>query len=292
MVKTRVVHVVAVTAVLMAVFAGRAVAVEHHPKGDYAPFADCPLSMESLSSCIAATIDDGELVVGRSTVPIDARLLLQGGLLEVEDGVAFFGAEDGNTLSKVPLKVPGGLTGLIPPEYLPKSLREMLAHDLSRGTTAVTLTAELAAPATAIDLSLGALILGEGVGLRLPVKVKLGNPFLGANCYLGSSSNPIVLSLTTGTTAPPLPNKELKGHPSSPTGIEGTQGAIAALSDISLVDNGFAAPGASGCGGAFSSAIDAAIDAQLGLPSPAGRNTAILGANVEIAGAIIVREHE
>jgi hypothetical protein len=291
MVKTRVVHVVAVTAVLVTVLAGRATAAEHHPTGGFAQFADCPLSVALLNSCVIATIDDGDLVVGRSTVPIDVQLLLQGGLMEVEEGqLAFFGAEDGNTLSKAPLKVPGGLTGLIAPQYLPKSLREMLAHDVSYGTTAVTLTAELAAPASAIDFNLGDILKERGVGLRLPVRVKLGNPLLGANCYLGSSSNPIVLSLTTGTTAPPIPNKELKGQIGPLVGLGAT--GILEISNVSLVDNAFAAPGASGCGGAFSSAIDAAIDAQLGLPSPAGHNTAILGANVELIGAETVLQHE
>jgi hypothetical protein len=41
------------------------------------------------------------------------------------------------------------------------------------------------------------------------------------------------------------------------------------------VDNSFAAPEASGCGGIFSIIIDPLVDSKLGLPSAAGKNTAI-----------------
>ena len=34
----------------------------------------------------------------------------------------------------------------------------------------------------------------------LPIKVRLVNPLLGAECSIGSNSHPIVLSLTTGTS--------------------------------------------------------------------------------------------
>jgi hypothetical protein len=43
------------------------------------------------------------------------------------------------------------------------------------------------------------------------VKVRLENPFLGSECYVGSNSSPVVLNLTTGTTSPPAPNKPIKG---------------------------------------------------------------------------------
>jgi len=45
----------------------------------------------------------------------------------------------------------------------------------------------------------------------LPVKIKLENPLLGGECYIGSNTEPIELALTTGATSPPAPNKSIKG---------------------------------------------------------------------------------
>jgi hypothetical protein len=63
------------------------------------------------------------------------------------------------------------------------------------------------------------------------------------------------------------------------------------------VNNSFAAPEAEGCGsqilfGLFTGIIDSAVDSQLGLPSTAGHNTAILNGNEEIAVAEAVRASE
>jgi len=59
------------------------------------------------------------------------------------------------------------------------------------------------------------------------------------------------------------------------------------------VDNLFAVPGAKGCGGkAFEAVIDPIINAKLGLPSPAGNNTAILNNTIKQATAETVRDHE
>ena len=49
------------------------------------------------------------------------------------------------------------------------------------------------------------------MALKMPVKVHLENPFLGKNCYVGSSTSPITWNLTTGETNPPAPNTKIKG---------------------------------------------------------------------------------
>jgi hypothetical protein len=292
MTKHRFMRVAAWAAMSLSVLAGASsAAAEHHPKGGFAPFADCPLSLVSLNTCIVAEIGSGGFTVGRKTVPISAKLTLQGGLLEDEEvRLDFIAAEDGNTLSKTALSVPGGLTGVVAAGYLPAALREAFNRAVSQNMTGVTLTAELAGPASAIALDLGNLLNEEGVGLRLPVKAKLSNPFLGANCYIGSSSNPIVLNLTTGVTSPPAPNRPIKGT-FGPLSFPG-EGLVLDVTSVSLVDNAFATPRASGCGGGSSALVDPAIDAQLGLPAPAGHNTAILNAKIELSGAETVREKE
>lgn len=277
------------------------------PKGEYAVFYDCPLSNSNVEGCLAAKTESGEFVIGtkKTRVPIEKTITLQGGFEEevaAEYRDPFVEAEDGNTLSKTPQRVPGGLLGIkceeIKNEYERKACEALFENKL----TGVTATTELALPAppeslSSIFLSEASLlnpILYEAYGipaLGLPVKVKLENPLLGNECYIGSSTEPIVLKLTTGTTKPPPPNTPITGK----IGNIGSraEGEILVIKNNTLVDNLFAVPGATGCGGkAFESVIDPIIDAKLGLPSPAGNNTAILNGTLEQTGAATAKEHE
>ncbi len=113
----------------------------------------------------------------------------------------------------------------------------------------------------------------EGTALSLPVKVHLENPLLGRECYIGSNADPIVLSLTTGTTNPPPPNKPISGS----MGLisEKDEFAFAEIAEHTQVGNSFSAPAATGCGGPLSFLIDPLINSKIGLPSPAGYNTII-----------------
>ncbi len=264
----------------------------NHPTGAYAPFAGCPLSSD-VNLCMVSDVTGGEVVVGKRVVPIGKTIELQGGL-NTETGtgeIEFVGAEEGKTLTKVALPVPGGLLSLVTPVLLPGVLQESVESLVHGGLSAVTATLELAAPPSDIKLSASNLLDREATALQLPVKVRLGNPFLGSNCYVGSEAHPIVLNLTTGTTSPPAPNKPIKGGWRTLAALEGA--SIITLGGTVLVDNAWAAPVASGCGGAFSSVVDPVIDAQLGLPSAAGHNTAILSAGtLELAAAEAVRLSE
>jgi hypothetical protein len=59
--------------------------------------------------------------------------------------------------------------------------------------------------------------------------------------------------------------------------------------NVAAVDNSFAVPTARGCGGALlAPVLDPIINGKLGLPSPAGKNAAILKGNVEQAVAYYV----
>jgi len=118
----------------------------------------------------------------------------------------------------------------------------------------------LAAPASSIGLDELALLTEEGTALSLPVKVHLENPFLGSTCYIGSNTSPIIINLTTGTTAPPPPNKPIKGKVGEVT--SNPAGNLLTISKNSLVNNSFAAPGTSGCGGIFAPIIDPLVNAQ------------------------------
>jgi hypothetical protein len=145
------------------------------------------------------------------------------------------------------------------------------------GVTGVNATTELAKPASAIGINTNNLIGEEGTALSLPTKIKLENPLLGGECYIGSEAKPVTFNLTTGTTAPPPPNTPIKGTVGDLELVE--EGEIIELAGVSLVDNAFSAPESSGCGGLFSFLIGPIINAKLGLPSAAGHNTAIQTGN-------------
>jgi hypothetical protein len=272
---------IVVSAVLpMAALASPALAVVHHPKGDFAVFADCPLSNPATAACIYAKTETGEFVVGKSTVPIKNAITLQGGIRESEGVQSFLAAEDGNTLSKTAQPVPGGLAGFVEC-YKISNIIERIACELAfeNGVTGVNAVTELAAPATSIGISVQNLLEESGTALQLPVKVHLENPFLGSACYIGSNSHPIVLPLTTGTTSPPLPNKPIKGAKGNLEFKD--EFKILVIKENALVNNSYAAPEAEGCGGVFSFLIDPLVDAKLGLPATAGHNTAILKGTLE-----------
>jgi hypothetical protein len=267
------------------------------PKGEFAVFADCPLKVTGILSCVYAKTESGEFTVGKKTVPLEKAQTLQGGFKESAGGeLEFVAAADGNTLSKTPQNVPGGLSGLVNcTEIKGSGILEILERGTCKsifenGLTGVTATTELAAPASSVHFFLGNLINEEGIALSLPVKVHLENPLLGSSCYIGSNSAPIVIELTTGATSPPPPNKSIKGKEGTPVGLEG--GEILKISNNSLVNNSFAAPKTNGCGGIFEFLIGPIINGQLGVPSAAGHNTAILNGTLEQSSAESVKAHE
>ncbi|HEX4437161.1 MAG TPA: hypothetical protein VH061_10230 [Solirubrobacteraceae bacterium] len=268
-----------------------ALAVTHHPKGAFAPFADCPLSNKEITTCLNAKTETGKFIVGNETVPIKNTITLQGGLFETGETVHFVAAEDGNTLSKTPQPVPGGLLGLVKCNEISNFIERIACEvTFENGVTGVNATTELAGPASSIGVNLANLVDSTGTALSLPVKVHLENPFLGSECYIGSNAHPVTLQLTTGTTSPPAPNKPITGNPGKLEFKEEFQ--IIEVQENSLVNNSFPAPGAEGCGGIFSFLIDPIVDAKLGLPSAAGHNTAILSGTLKETSPAAVKAHE
>ncbi|HEV2974546.1 MAG TPA: hypothetical protein VGX69_06065 [Solirubrobacteraceae bacterium] len=284
--------IAAMVALGLMAMATSAYAVEHHPTGEFAPFADCPLSNPAASNCLVAKTEGGKFVIGKETVPITNPITLQGGIEGFGSGEEkVIAAEDGNTLTKSPQKVPGGLAGLVKCNEISNFL-ERIACELifENSVTGVNATTELAAPASSIGLHTFRLIGAFGTALSLPVKVHLENPFLGSNCYIGSNTHPVVIEFTTGTTSPPEPNKPIKGNPGTFAFNEAE--TLLTVSGNELVNNSFAAPEVEGCGGSFSFLIDPIVDSKLGLPSAAGHNTAILQGTLKVAAAEAVKASE
>jgi len=260
--------------------------------GNYTKFAQCPYSNLEVKKCAYATTESGEVVLGSKKVPIVNPVVLQGGTLQPVEGVAqFVAAANGVTLSKSPQPVPGGLAGLINcREITEPFLRFSCELTLENGLTGVNSTLELAGPASEISMSETNIVGEEGTALELPVKVHLENPFLGSNCYVGSSSSPIIWPLTTGETSPPAPNTPIHGKTGNLEFFE--EGRIAELSGNTVVENAWSAPGASGCGGFLVEILlDPVINASAGLPAAGGRNTAILNNTIFTASANAVRKN-
>ncbi len=273
----------------LAVF-GLATTAQAKLTGNYVKFGQCPYKNLEVKKCILSVTNSGEVVLGSKKVPIVNPVILQGGAGKQVEGYApFFAATNGVTLSKTPQPVPGGLGGIINcKEIKDFFLRLACEAVFENGLTGLYATLELARPATEIVVSENNLAAEEGVALKMPVKTRLENPFLGSGCYVGSTGSPLTWNLTTGTTAPPAPNKPISGKAGFIEFLE--EGSIAVSKEAVLVDNAWSAPGASGCGGFPAELIlNPIINAASGLPAAAGKNTAILKNTLNIAAAAAVR---
>jgi len=285
--------VVAIAAIaVVAVLAIPAGASAH--TGIFAKFDQCPSTNPSVFKCLQSTTTSGKVVLGKKTVPIVNPVVLQGGVSLANEETffsEFFGATNGETLSKTPQPVPGGLTGLVNCKEISLGwLRASCEAIFENGLTGVNSTLELAKPASAIKVSEANLAGQEEVALQLPVKVHLENPLLGSTCYIGSSSSPLIWNLTTGFTTPPAGTAPIKGSSGKTTLLEG--GLVALIENALLVDNAWSAPSASGCGGFLVEYIlDPIINSSVGVPSAAGKNVAELKNNIYLAQASVVNKH-
>ncbi len=254
--------------------------------GDFAVFKQCPRNTAA-TKCFYSELTRSEVDIGGRALTTVNPSILQAGFEEGEEGelTPIFPAINGETLSKTPQPVEGGLLALMPPKTAPalKALWENFAKSpLNRLST----TMEIAGPANSVRFSYLRLALGEGTAIEMPVKIHLENPLLGKKCYIGSDSAPIVFELTGGTTSPPPPNLPIAGNGGSIEFLE--EGRILEAADSEIVDNSFSVPKARGCG----VLLDTLINKQMGLPSPAGQNTAILKATAKVTTVFALNRNE
>jgi len=258
------------TAMVIAAGAGLAGAAPASAKKvvdeNYLPFVHCPAFIKHLEACVLATTTSGEFHLGSKTVKIETPVTLQGGLMfppkdTPEDSRELIAPTDGSPiLIAAPMKVPGGLTGV---------------EGTETEATEVFATTELVGP---VIVNVANQVEEKGIAVELPIRVKLSNPTLGEECFVGSAAEPIALHLTTGATAPPGPNTSIHGS----KGTLSVADNIATFSGLTLVDNSFGAPGAHGCGGpGLETVVDAIVNAASGLPAAPGTNTAILNGSVK-----------
>lgn len=241
------------------------------PTGDYAQFNHCPQADPTVTSCLYSEVTSGSFQLGTSNVPINKKIVLQGGIGSDPDyNIFFVNAVGADTLSKTGLDVPGGLLGIMQGSGFTGALLAAFEAAI-HSANGVTATAELVGP---VQINLINFIIASGTALTLPVRIHLENPFLGSSCYIGSSTTPVNLTMTTGTTAPPGPNTPITGNPG--TTVFSPDGNLTTVTGFKLVNNSFSVPAASGCGyWPFVSLITAAVNLKEALPSPAGKNSAV-----------------
>ena len=249
--------------------------------GEFARFQYCPYTTAGVARCLVSDTNGGEVVLGSKKVPIVNPVTLQGGYAEFEEegpeaGFAkFYAATNGVTLSEAGQPVPGGLAGLVNCKEISNFLLRIACEaTFENGVTGVNSILQLAKPAS--DIRISEVHLGEGIGvaLKMPVRVRLENPFLGGSCYVGSSTSPIMWNLSSGETTPPAGTPPITGKIGEVSFLENAR--ILKLTGNELVDNAWSAPASNGCGGLFSFIIDPIVSASSGLPSAAGKNVARL----------------
>jgi len=223
-------------------------------------FSDCPTSNPAVLGCIDIQSVSGSLEIKGFTVPLGESLEIRGGLDSSVHPAIFYPPAGTNGFFARPVRIPGGILGL----------------ELPIPGNTVLGTAMLAGPASSIRIDIEFPL----ATVSLPVKIKLDNPLLGSNCYIGTNSNPARVNLTTGTTSPPPPNRPISGRTGELSFNE--EGALI-LRDSVSVDNSFAIPGASGCG--LLGIFNPIVNLKLGLPSAGGNNTMIVHNNVALKEA-------
>lgn len=252
------------------------------PAGHWAPFDRCPVDdpamlaadgVEKAALCLASSAESGTMVIGDKTVPV-AGTNLQMGLLG--DGVNYTSVSpEGSGIEADPVTVPGGLLNLMCPSDIPV-LTALCEKAADSRLNRVVATVEPAG--TPRDFS---LVAGLGVGqpiVTLPVKIRLDNPLLGSSCHLGSENDPILLR-PRNVSQPTL--TLTRYAPDGTTQAGGPMSNIE-LSGADQLDDSFTVPKAHGCG--FLGALDWAVNAQLGLPSPSGANSLVRTAAVTTTG--------
>jgi hypothetical protein len=243
------------------------------PGGIYTPFTDCPLhnplmrqSVGGLATgCIKSVSTSGSFTINGIPVSITHPVIVQFGVWDPPNASPnqFSGGvlppADGKELITEPEPTPGGLPLLLSCPGSTPGVAALCQKATTSGHTELAALVESAGPITDFFLT----------EFTQPVKIKLINPLLGGNCYIGSDSDPIVLhpSITSGTLTF-VPDPDPIRFPTT---------AVLEVLDAQATDDTFSVPVATGCGPR--GVADAAIDSLLGLPSPSGNNHLVLNGN-------------
>jgi hypothetical protein len=257
-------------------------------------FGECPTAEPKVNGCLYGVAGPESFYqAGKVTVHFVKPVVLQGGTFREEEPFIKHMAGALNKQTIVPVAEPTeSLNEGIDAELLPEPEKKRYEEYIAKGgSTKVTATTELAGPAENIVVNTKSTLEESNESENAPaftfqVMIHLKNKFLGEGCYVGTPYEPVVVPFYTGETSPPAPNVPIKGHAGTLTTF--AEGSVALVSGARLVNNSYPSPGVHGCG--VYGKADAALNAGLGLPSPAGSNTTELVGEFQVANSELVEE--
>ncbi|MDP5316556.1 hypothetical protein P8A21_34930 [Streptomyces poriferorum] len=267
----------ATAALVVPVIASPAGAAAAAPQlnGNWAPFNRCPVDAPAMLAtdgdseialCVTSTSPSGTIKLGNTTATTGATNLQFGVVQHPAEGTYSVVPPAAGSIISDRTTIPGGLIGLMCPSDIP--FVTSICNQITNGTlNKVTATVESAGAPKDFDLVAG---LSSGPIVSLPIRIHLENPFLGSGCYLGSSSNPIVLH--PGNLSQP----ELGVTLFDPNGATNPEGSLIqfALTGASQGDSTFSVPKSSGCG--LGGLLNGVLDLKTGLPAGSGKNNLVL----------------
>jgi len=254
------------------------------PGGIYAPFTNCallnPLMQESVSAtgCVAGDGLSGTIKIGNLTTAIVHPVTAQFGIWSVPNGSP-------NQFSGGLLPPPAGVSAELAtsPEFVPGGLLQALGCATATNSVIEKLCTEAkyygGSYLDVYALAQEALPVSNFIVTTWtqPIKIRLVNPLLGSNCYIGGNDNPIVLNPAIGGgTLSEETDPNPKKHPDT---------AVLQIAGATATDTTFAAGVLTGCGpgGSANIAVDEQLDSYAGLPSASGNNSFTLNGNFLIA---------
>jgi hypothetical protein len=252
--------------------------------GTWASFTRCPVDnptmlaadgMTDTALCVSSHSASGVIKLGNTTVPTGASDL-QIGVVTHPEGGSTLVSPAGGALIADSATLPGGLLGLMCPSNVP------VVSGVCKSITSASLNKVTATIESVNSPSDFQLLAGTTTGVpivTLPVRIHLQNPLLGDKCYIGSSSNPIVLR-PQNVTLPEVGTEafDANGTP-NPDGVMGRINLVGANQG----DSTFAVPGASGCGLGL---LDWAVNLKTALPAASGKNSLTLNSAATYAATI------
>ncbi|MFF5897405.1 hypothetical protein ACFY8O_15920 [Streptomyces argenteolus] len=244
--------------------------------GSWAPFDRCPVDAPAMLAtdgdtdvalCVTSTSPNGTIKLGNTTATTGSTNLQFGVIQHPAEGTYTVVPPAAGSIISGKTTIPGGLLGIMCPSNIP--VVSAVCGQITDATlNKVTATVESAGTPTEFSLVAG---ISSGPIVKLPVKIRLENPLLGSNCYIGSSSNPVILR--PGNLSAPSFSAARFNADGSANPDEGSMIQIA-LSGAAQGDSQFSAPKASGCG--LAGILSWAIDLKVGLPAAAGSNNLVL----------------
>lgn len=246
--------------------------------GNWAPFTRCPVDdpamlaadgKTEIAICVASHSTSGSIKLGNTEATTTANDLQFGVVRNTATGASTIVAPEGGALVGAPTEIPGGLLGLMCPADVPVVsgiCNQLTDISLNR----VVATVEPAGTPRNFDLTAG-MQSGKPI-VDIPVRIRLQNTFLGSKCYIGTTSNPVVLR-PQNLTAPALASQRF--------GPDGAADSLGFLNRVALTGNdqgdaAFAVPGTSGCGPLGLGELNWAVNLKTSLPSAAGNNNLVL----------------